>query len=147
MATKQKYRIDSSQTLATMKRKSRLCFISILLLSRVESFLYVTAPSSFRLKPNFILKASGTASEDEQQSSGAPSFSSSLEEFDPEKKLGLERKVINVGDPQIKIENRDRSVTDILAELAAIQQMGPQKYCILGTRHCSFLHQQIVELL
>ena len=23
----------------------------------------------------------------------------------------------------------------------------PRKYCILGTRHCSYLHQQIIELL
>eukprot|EP00536_Pseudo-nitzschia_multiseries_P002804 jgi/Psemu1/184371/e_gw1.39.130.1 len=42
---------------------------------------------------------------------------------------------------------KDRSVTDILKELAAIQQQGPQKYCILGTRHCSYLHQQIIEML
>ncbi|EEC45495.1 predicted protein, partial [Phaeodactylum tricornutum CCAP 1055/1] len=42
---------------------------------------------------------------------------------------------------------KERSVTSILKELAAIQQQGPQKYCILGTRHCSFLHQQIIELL
>ena len=28
-----------------------------------------------------------------------------------------------------------------------IQGQGPSKYCILGTRHCSYLHQQIIELL
>jgi len=39
------------------------------------------------------------------------------------------------------------TVSGILTELRAIQHQGPQKYCILGTRHCSFLHQQIVELL
>ena len=55
---------------------------------------------------------------------------------------------IDVGDPQIiKLKEKERSVTSILAELAAIQQQGPQKYCILGTRHCSYLHQQIIELL
>ena len=54
---------------------------------------------------------------------------------------------INVGDPQIKVEEKEFSVTSILRELAAIQQKGPQKYCILGTRHCSYLHQQIIELL
>jgi len=41
----------------------------------------------------------------------------------------------------------ERSVTTILKELAAIQAQGRQKYCILGTRHCSFLHQQTIELL
>lgn len=46
-----------------------------------------------------------------------------------------------------KILKEKYSVTDILTELAAIQQQGPKKYCILGTRHCSFLHQQIIELL
>lgn len=54
---------------------------------------------------------------------------------------------IDVGDPQIKLKEKERSVTSILAELAAIQQQGPQKYCILGSRHCSYLHQQIIELL
>lgn len=54
---------------------------------------------------------------------------------------------LNVGDPQIRVKEKERSVTSILKELAAIQQQGPQKYCILGTRHCSFLHQQIIELL
>jgi len=39
------------------------------------------------------------------------------------------------------------TVSGILTELRAIQHQGPQKYCILGTRHCSFLHQQIIELL
>lgn len=54
---------------------------------------------------------------------------------------------VNVGDPQVKVQEKERSVTSILRELAAIQQKGPQKYCILGTRHCSYLHQQIIELL
>ena len=65
--------------------------------------------------------------------------------YDPSEKIGS--KEINVGDPQIKVKKKERSVTSILRELAAIQQQGPQKYCILGTRHCSFLHQQIIELL
>jgi len=59
----------------------------------------------------------------------------------------IRREDVNVGDPQIKLKEKERSVTSILKELAAIQQQGPQKYCILGTRHCSFLHQQIIELL
>jgi hypothetical protein len=67
--------------------------------------------------------------------------------YDPSERLSPEREV-NVGDPQIKVmEEKEFSVTSILRELAAIQQQGPRKYCILGTRHCSFLHQQIIELL
>ena len=65
--------------------------------------------------------------------------------FDPYEKFG--GKQIEVGDPQIKVKEKERSVTAILKELAAIQQQGPRKYCILGTRHCSYLHQQIIELL
>jgi hypothetical protein len=66
--------------------------------------------------------------------------------YDPSEKLELET-VVNVGNPQIRVASKERSVTSILRELSAIQQQGPQKYCILGTRHCSFLHQQIIELL
>lgn len=73
------------------------------------------------------------------------SMGSGLGEYDPAEKL--RRETINVGDPQIKVKEKGRSVTSILKELAAIQQQGPQKYCILGTRHCSYLHQQIIELL
>jgi hypothetical protein len=69
-----------------------------------------------------------------------------LGEYDPSEGLSPEREVV-VGDPQIRLKEKERSVTSILKELAAIQQQGPQKYCILGTRHCSYLHQQIIELL
>jgi hypothetical protein len=69
-----------------------------------------------------------------------------LGEYDPSENIRPEREVV-VGDPQIKLKEKERSVTSILKELAAIQQQGPQKYCILGTRHCSYLHQQIIELL
>lgn len=69
-----------------------------------------------------------------------------LGEYDPSEDIRPEREVV-VGDPQLRVKEKDRSVTSILRELAAIQQQGPQKYCILGTRHCSFLHQQIIELL
>jgi hypothetical protein len=65
--------------------------------------------------------------------------------YDPGEALRSEE--LNVGDPQIRVKEKERSVTSILKELAAIQQQGPQKYCILGTRHCSYLHQQIIELL
>eukprot|EP00557_Chaetoceros_sp_GSL56_P009695 CAMPEP_0176478170 /NCGR_PEP_ID=MMETSP0200_2-20121128/1039_1 /TAXON_ID=947934 /ORGANISM="Chaetoceros sp., Strain GSL56" /LENGTH=380 /DNA_ID=CAMNT_0017874081 /DNA_START=310 /DNA_END=1452 /DNA_ORIENTATION=+ len=71
---------------------------------------------------------------------------SNLGEFDPSKKIPIKREVL-VGDPQIKIRKKEKSVSAILQELAAIQQQGPRKYCILGTRHCSYLHQQIIELL
>lgn len=65
--------------------------------------------------------------------------------YDPSERLG--GREINVGDPQLKLQEKEFSVSSILKELAAIQQQGPQKYCLLGTRHCSFLHQQIIELL
>ena len=68
--------------------------------------------------------------------------------YDPSENLPeTKRDVPNVGDPQLRVKEKDWSVTSILKELAAIQQQGPQKYCILGTRHCSYLHQQIIELL
>ena len=69
-----------------------------------------------------------------------------LGEYDPSEDIRPEREVV-VGDPQLRLKEKERSVTSILKELAAIQQQGPQKYCILGTRHCSYLHQQIIELL
>lgn len=69
-----------------------------------------------------------------------------LGDYDPSEDIRPEREVV-VGDPQLRVKEKDRSVTSILRELAAIQQQGPQKYCILGTRHCSYLHQQIIELL
>lgn len=67
-------------------------------------------------------------------------------EFNPDEKLGLERETANVGDPQTA-QLEPMNITKVLTELQAIQSQGPKKYCILGTRHCSFLHQQIVEML
>ena len=63
-----------------------------------------------------------------------------------EEKLGLERETAVVGDPQVA-QMETMNITSVLTELQAIQSQGPKKYCILGTRHCSFLHQQIVEML
>ncbi len=63
-----------------------------------------------------------------------------------EEKLGLERETAVVGDPQVA-QMETMNITKVLTELQAIQSQGPKKYCILGTRHCSFLHQQIVEML
>jgi len=65
---------------------------------------------------------------------------------EPGSKLPGRRQQVIVGDPQRKVE-KEMSVTSILKELTAIQEQGPQKYCVLGTRHCSYLHQRIIELL
>ncbi|CAN0234425.1 unnamed protein product [Scytosiphon promiscuus] len=51
-----------------------------------------------------------------------------------------------VGAPQQLVE-KEYSIEAILKELAEIQNQGPKNVCVLGTRHCSFLHQQIIELL
>ena len=67
-------------------------------------------------------------------------------DYSKEDELGLERETANVGDPQIA-QLTPMNITKVLTELQAIQSQGPKKYCILGTRHCSFLHQQIVEML
>lgn len=86
-------------------------------------------------------------SEDSDDRSPLTGFSS-VPQYDPSDKLELRQEKLNVGNPQIMVlEEKDMTVTDILRELAAIRQEGPQKYCILGTRHCSYLHQQIIELL
>jgi len=45
------------------------------------------------------------------------------------------------------LEDTDFSVNTILKQLESIQQGTPKNIVILGTRHCSFLHQQIIELL
>lgn len=69
-----------------------------------------------------------------------------LGDFNPDKKLPGRGRQVLVGDPQKKVE-KEYSVSSILKELSAIQEQGPQKYCVLGTRHCSYLHQRIIELL
>ena len=96
---------------------------------------------------NFVSRASTTGT-DPAAEDGAfeAKKKSDVGGYDPSENLQPDREV-NVGDPQIKVKEKERSVTSILKELAAIQQQGPQKYCILGTRHCSYLHQQIIELL
>jgi hypothetical protein len=66
--------------------------------------------------------------------------------FSKEEKLGLQRETAVVGDPQMA-QMETMNITKVLTEFQAIQSQGPKKYCILGTRHCSFLHQQIVEML
>jgi len=44
------------------------------------------------------------------------------------------------------LEDSDFSVNTILKQLESIQQGTPKNIVILGTRHCSFLHQQIIEV-
>ena len=61
--------------------------------------------------------------------------------FSPSVGTVIPAKVTNVGEPQQK-ELKDVSIDSVLMELAAIQKSGPGKVCILGTRHCSYLHQQ-----
>lgn len=75
-----------------------------------------------------------------------PKDNDKLGQYDPAERLPGRGDTVLVGDPQIK-QKKEISVSSILKELAAIQQQGPQKYCVLGTRHCSYLHQQIIELL
>jgi hypothetical protein len=105
---------------------------------------------AYHSKRNRIQKlhASYDQNEDlDQERALLTSAASELGEFNPSKKIPIKREVV-VGDPQQRLlKEKEISVTAILKELAAIQAQGPQKYCILGTRHCSFLHQQIVELL
>lgn len=95
---------------------------------------------------NVSLSNTASGSSSLMSSQQSEFLTSNLGEFDPSKKIPIKREVL-VGDPQIKIRKKEKSVTAILQELAAIQQQGPRKYCILGTRHCSYLHQQIIELL
>lgn len=51
------------------------------------------------------------------------------------------------GEARLATLERDISVDTVLQELSAIQQDGPRNVAILGTRHTSYLHQQIIELL
>jgi hypothetical protein len=44
-------------------------------------------------------------------------------------------------------QNTTFTVDTILSQLAAIQQNEPKRIVILGTRDCSYMHQQIIELL
>ena len=90
-----------------------------------------------------------TQQQQQQQSQPEPSIIaySDLGEFDKSDKLPGNQREVNVGNPQSKVKEKDVTVTSILLELAAIQQKGPQSYCIIGTRHCSYLHQQIIEML
>jgi len=102
--------------------------------------------SSFPEKDNHENNASDHNDSTKEKYDRIPLSGKNLGEFDPSEKLPGRKSEVLVGDPQIKVQ-KEISVSAILKELAAIQQQGPQKYCVLGTRHCSFLHQQIIELL
>mmetsp|Transcript_46052 Transcript_46052/g.104025 ORF Transcript_46052/g.104025 Transcript_46052/m.104025 type:complete len:261 (+) Transcript_46052:168-950(+) len=60
--------------------------------------------------------------------------------------LTIPKEAAVVGTPQKK-EEKSYDIETILKELQAIQNTGPKKYVILGTRHGSFMHSQIIELL
>lgn len=116
---------------------SRVFAVVVVLLLSVEAF----AP-----RPRSRWTSAQRVSEaDDARTEAAKRSDRNVGGYDPSE--GIPDTQINVGDPQIKVKEKERSVTSILKELAAIQQQGPQKYCILGTRHCSYLHQQIIELL
>ena len=44
--------------------------------------------------------------------------------------------------PQLQLE-KSTGMEDMLRELREIQGSANRTYCILGTRHCSYLHQQL----
>mmetsp|Transcript_21662 Transcript_21662/g.37302 ORF Transcript_21662/g.37302 Transcript_21662/m.37302 type:complete len:275 (+) Transcript_21662:139-963(+) len=61
-------------------------------------------------------------------------------EYDEREREREGRKVATLEDPERRFDT-------VLQELAAIQNDGPRKIAIIGTRHTSYLHQQIIELL
>ena len=61
-------------------------------------------------------------------------------------RVKLKPETLAVGDPQVK-PKKELTVETMVQELREIQGNEPKGYCIIGTRHCSLLHQQIVELL
>mmetsp|Transcript_6919 Transcript_6919/g.14410 ORF Transcript_6919/g.14410 Transcript_6919/m.14410 type:complete len:265 (-) Transcript_6919:412-1206(-) len=75
----------------------------------------------------------------------APDDRLSPQKSDPS---AIPRRSAAVGDPQQQAAAASSpSIDTVMKELAEIQRQGPKAYTILGTRHCSYLHQQIVELL
>lgn len=103
-------------------------------------------------KATIYMNSTGGSGDDTHPETTPATAKSDVGEFDFDKKLGLQRKTAVVGAPQTVVEDYDSeiskmNITQVMTELQAIQSQGPKKYCILGTRHCSFLHQQIVEML
>ena len=63
---------------------------------------------------------------DEVELRSATSMEVGVGEYNPEEKLGLERKAANVGDPQTA-QMEPLNITKVLTELQAIQSQGPKK--------------------
>jgi hypothetical protein len=124
-----------------------LCLVLFLNLGSAQAFI---SPNHGRSRshgvPSSSIRNNAEGASDSEKMYSKDDGYDGLGEYDPSENLRPQREVL-VGDPQLKLKEKERSVTSILKELAAIQQQGPQKYCILGTRHCSYLHQQIIELL
>mmetsp|Transcript_32383 Transcript_32383/g.66122 ORF Transcript_32383/g.66122 Transcript_32383/m.66122 type:complete len:296 (+) Transcript_32383:177-1064(+) len=130
-----------------------------------SSLLTAQSLSNGRVKPTVVLKSSSDNMDGSDSTTSLPASVSSSEQaysdissaarrghdvggFDPLKdKIPTKRETANVGNPQTAVKTENMNIEKVLAELQAIQAQGPKKYCILGTRHCSLLHQQIVELL
>lgn len=90
---------------------------------------------------------SNTGANNNNTNNKESSNNNDLGKYDASERLpGRRGGEVMVGDPQQKVQ-KEMSVSSILKELAAIQEQGNKKYCVLGTRHCSYLHQQIIELL
>eukprot|EP00276_Gloeochaete_wittrockiana_P000195 CAMPEP_0184671414 /NCGR_PEP_ID=MMETSP0308-20130426/85481_1 /TAXON_ID=38269 /ORGANISM="Gloeochaete witrockiana, Strain SAG 46.84" /LENGTH=257 /DNA_ID=CAMNT_0027118533 /DNA_START=272 /DNA_END=1045 /DNA_ORIENTATION=- len=51
------------------------------------------------------------------------------------------------GSVAVAVKDDEYSIETIMQELRSIQQTGPRLIAILGTRHLSLFHQQIVEML
>jgi hypothetical protein len=134
--------------IAAMDFTSRLLLLFLLavqLLGLVipEAQCFTFDQGHYHSSPSRIGKKTTTTTTTTTQLEESPK---AIGQYDPSEDIRPEREVL-VGDPQLRVKEKDWSVTSILKELSAIQQQGPQKYCILGTRHCSYLHQQIIELL
>mmetsp|Transcript_7761 Transcript_7761/g.11173 ORF Transcript_7761/g.11173 Transcript_7761/m.11173 type:complete len:277 (-) Transcript_7761:294-1124(-) len=123
------------------------------ILGRADHQAFVTTAFSSSSSSNNVNNDNMDEQQQQYDNDGDLSTSSSssiradLGGYKPGGKLELQRESVVVGDPQIKVKKKEPSIEQILQELAMIQKQGPKKYCILGTRHCSFLHQQIIELL
>jgi hypothetical protein len=146
--------LASMNTLSPRRRRSLISQCLILMLSSMMSWSlllmsWVPMVQAFSFSPQKIpprtVRFTPLSMAGIQDRSSDDGYDG-LGEYDPSENIRPEREVV-VGNPQLRVKEKERSVTSILKELAAIQQQGPQKYCILGTRHCSYLHQQIIELL
>mmetsp|Transcript_1018 Transcript_1018/g.2513 ORF Transcript_1018/g.2513 Transcript_1018/m.2513 type:complete len:131 (+) Transcript_1018:1628-2020(+) len=91
--------------------------------------------------PVRLLFAAG-ADRGEPQSQQAPEIGP-----EQEKENGLRKPL--AADPVSPQREPPKTVNDILMELVSIQKQEGSgvTYCILGTRFCSYLHQQMIEML